>query len=174
MKTECKDNSYENDSDDNRCTDDENIVYKQEDDVEVLDNRRNQKKKLEKGVKIDEMSSIVKSGEIKKKKAKENAKLIDQEESMKGIIKINDMEKNELTELEGGNTCSKNMNNILLDCTNNKNFDKFEQIEKTQIDVKQQEQLLCKENEIFENQDEDKSNKVNCKVVNKKTFCAFS
>ncbi|SBT73020.1 serine/threonine protein kinase, putative [Plasmodium ovale] len=188
-----EDNSshYEIESNVDECLQSHKNMYVQEDDTEMYFNGMRQKNSAKEGKNAIEMSkggmNAFAKVEAKKRDEKENAKLKEQE-LMKRNAKSCDTENNKIAEA-GEITISRKMGTRQMDKIEKphevemqEKMEELEKIEKSdEVEEKnpvdsstQEENPPERENKLYENEDGDKGNKINCKVINKKPFCAFS
>ncbi|GAB66306.1 protein kinase domain containing protein [Plasmodium cynomolgi strain B] len=171
----------QNDCDENNFCDDESEVYYEGGEDSSLLTGKGQSKKIgiEKQTGHREVLIPIKPKDfLKVAIPNEKAKLRDQL-ATSSSPNFNDNAKNESTEIEEDSTSSKIFSSVVMSCSstgqNVDKFDKTDQEEKQLLEGNAPGPERDNESQVLDDsQDEDKTNKINCKVINKKPFCAFS
>ncbi|OTN65881.1 putative Serine/threonine protein kinase [Plasmodium knowlesi] len=177
------DNSnYQNESDENNfCNEESEVYYEGGEEYSAHLTAKRQSKKIpfeEQAGQRDVLIPVKPRDFLKVPIPNEKAKLRDQL-STSSSPDLNDNAEKASTEIEQNSTSSKNFTSVVMSCNSiSQNVDKFEKIDQEEKQLFQGNAPGTeRDNEsqmVHDKQDEEKTNKINCKVINKKPFCAFS
>ncbi|ANQ07789.1 Protein kinase domain-containing protein [Plasmodium coatneyi] len=173
--------NYPNEIDENNfCDEESQVYYEGGEDSSVHLTAKGQPKKIgieEQTGQREVLIPVKPKDFLKVTIPNENAKLRGQL-ATSNSSNFNENVKIESTDIEENSTSSNKFSSVVMSSSigqNVDNFNKTDQEEKQLLEGNAPGMERKNESQILDdNQDEDKANKINCKVINKKPFCAFS